>query len=152
MPGWCSAPAFQNRISLKGHRRGPDTSCARLPGHHGCPRATPAPQAPPKAVHALSLSLSLVSPCSAPELGRWACGCEGRKGLRGRRWLQIGADPKCSEQGAVSPGLTVEEPATEPPEPPLGFLGPGATLPGAPSPSSPHSLSAPLSLSWGHFV
>lgn len=110
------------------------------------PQSHPRPTGP---TEGRPLSLSLVSPCAAPELGRWARGCEGRKGLRGHRWLQIGADPKCSEQGAVSPGLTVEEPATEPPEPPPGFLGPGATLPGAPRPSSPHSLSAPLSLSGG---
>ena len=88
-PGSCSAPAFQNRISLKGHGCGPDASCSSLPGHHGCPGATPAPQAPPKAVHSLS-----VSPCTAPKLGQQARGCEGRKGLRGGGWLQIGAEPQ----------------------------------------------------------
>lgn len=43
-------------------------------------------------------------------------------------------------RGAVSPGLAVEEPATEPPEPPLGLQDPGATLPGVPAELSPLPL------------
>lgn len=37
--------------------------------------------------------LSLCLPLRTPELGRQACGCEGRKGLRGGGWLQIRAEP-----------------------------------------------------------
>ena len=120
-PDHAQPPRSRSRISLTGH------------GTHGCWVTTgaldhPRPWAPPKAAHSLS-----VSPCTARELGRQARGCEERKGLRGGRWLQIGAEPQMlGAGGAVSPGPAVEEAATGPPETPLGLLGPGAPLPGAP--------------------
>lgn len=142
MPGSCSALAAQNwdqplKVTQAAGRflrlaaRSPRAS-----------RATPAPTGPHRRPSTLSLSLP---PAPPPSLAGGHVGVREGSGLRGHRWLQIGRPQVPLSRGQHS-GLTVEEPATEPPEPPPGFLGPGATLPGAgPARASPTPLCTPES-------
>lgn len=146
-PGSGSAPGFQRLDhTWPGHFLLLVAQQPQVPSGPA-PLTAPAPTAPLKANHSLSLP---VLPTQGWPLGRghraMARGCEGGTEQQRGRWLEMGAEDQMLR--AASPGLAVEAPATKRPVPPLGFLGPGTNLARCPLPSSegkgsPYSLFTP---------